>query len=148
MRIAIIGGFFFFCRVRCGCGWAAGGACTGLVRFLGLVLIFATRAFLAQPLVAGSLGTRCADRHGCLLAIDERSAAVPSASLACERPRQLAGKTLAKLTGVVPKKRGGVRVPATQPLRPSPARRMGPGGAGGVGEPCDVTSLSLSSIAS
>jgi len=31
-----------------------------------------------------------------------------------------------------PEEGGGVRVPATQPLRPSPAGRVGPGGAGGV----------------
>jgi hypothetical protein len=36
-----------------------------------------------------------------------------------------ASKTLAR-------RRGGVRVPLTQPLRPSPAGRVGPGGAGGV----------------
>ena len=35
------------------------------------------------------------------------------------------------LMGGVPK-RVGVRVHATQPLRPSPAGRVGPGGAGGV----------------
>ena len=38
-----------------------------------------------------------------------------------------------------------MRVHATQPLRPSPAGRVGPGGAGGgYGGPYDVTSLSLS----
>ena len=34
--------------------------------------------------------------------------------------------------------------PATQPLRPSPAGRVGPGEREGYGGPCDVTSLSLS----
>ena len=37
-----------------------------------------------------------------------------------------------------------MRVPVTQQLRPSPAGRVGPGGAGGDGGPRDVTSLSLS----
>ena len=40
----------------------------------------------------------------------------------------------------------GVLAPVTQLLRPSPAGRVGPGGVGGVREPCNIDSCDVTSL--